>query len=108
MDQKQLGIRSRASSSASSSPLLGGRRPSISSRTASTLAARYVSFLQLAPGVLDLLGDGELVTVKTDEDGSEEEPPVARSASDYSYSATEYAGPGFRLVGDAGGTSSRF
>ncbi|PIL36293.1 hypothetical protein GSI_01956 [Ganoderma sinense ZZ0214-1] len=102
MDQKQLGIRSRASSSAGSSPLLGGRRPSISSCTASTLASRYVSFLQLAPGVLDLIGDGELVTVKTDEDDSEEESPVARSASDYSYSATEYAGPGFRLVGDAG------
>ncbi|KAM5533745.1 hypothetical protein V8D89_012618 [Ganoderma adspersum] len=101
MDQKQLGIRSRASSSASS-PLLGGRRPSISSRTASTLASRYVSFLQLAPGVLDLIGDGELATVKTEEDDSEEEPPAARSASDYSYSATEYAGPGFRLVGDAG------
>ncbi|EJF65204.1 FAD/NAD(P)-binding domain-containing protein [Dichomitus squalens LYAD-421 SS1] len=102
MDQKQLGIRSRASSSATNSPLPGGRRPSISARTASTLAGRYVSFLQLAPGVLDLIGDGELVAVKTDEDDGEEEPPVARSASDYSYSATEYAGPGFRLVGDAG------
>lgn len=107
MDQKQLGIRSRASSSANS-PLIGGRRPSISSRTASTLASRYVSFLQLAPGVLDLIGDGELVTVKTEEDDSEEETPAARSASDYSYSATDYAGPGFRLVGDAGGTFSCF
>ena len=103
MDQKQLGIRSRASSSAGNSPFLGGRRPSISARTASTLAERYVSFIQLAPGVLDLIGDGELVAVKTDEDSEEEESPVARSASDYSYSATEYAGPGFRLVGDAGG-----
>ena len=102
MDQKQLGIRSRASSSAGNSPFLGGRRLSISARTASTLAERYVSFIQLAPGVLDLIGDGELVAVKTDED-DEEESPVARSASDYSYSATEYAGPGFRLVGDAGG-----
>ena len=108
MDQKQLGVRSRASSSAGSSPLLGGRRPSISSCTASTLAPRYVSFLQLAPGIIDLVGDGELVTVKSDEDDSEEESPAARSASDYSYSATEYAGPGFRLVGDAGGMSSRF
>ena len=102
MDQKKLGIRSRASSSAGNSPRLGSRRPSISARTASTLADRYVSFLQLAPGVLDLVGDGELVAVKTDED--EEEPPVARTASDYSYSASEYGGPGFRLVGDAGGT----
>ena len=105
MDQKSLGIRSRASSSAGNSPLLGGRRPSISSRTASTLASRYVSFLQLAPGVLDLIGDGELVTVKMDEAEEEEETPMARSASDYSYSASEYAGSGFRLVGDSGGAS---
>ncbi|RPD58673.1 FAD/NAD(P)-binding domain-containing protein [Lentinus tigrinus ALCF2SS1-6] len=102
MDQKQLGIRSRASSSAGSPHPGGGRRGSISARTASTLADRYVSFLQLAPGVLGLVGDGELVSVKTDENDSEEEPPVARSASDYSYSAGEYAGPGFRIVGDAG------
>ena len=101
MEQKQLGIRSRASSTAGSPHLGGGRRGSISARTASTLADRYVSFLQLAPSVSNLIGDGELVSVKTDE-GSEEEPPVARSASDYSYSAGEYAGPGFRIVGDAG------
>ncbi|RPD78118.1 FAD/NAD(P)-binding domain-containing protein [Lentinus tigrinus ALCF2SS1-7] len=102
MDQKQLGVRSRASSSAGSPHPSGGHRGSISARTASTLADRYVSFLQLAPGVLGLVGDGELVSVKTDENDSEEEPPVARSASDYSYSAGEYAGPGFRIVGDAG------
>ncbi|KAI0769406.1 FAD/NAD-P-binding domain-containing protein [Trametes elegans] len=104
MDQKQLGIRSRASSSASASPSLGsGRRGSLSARTSSTLAERYLSFLQLAPGVLDLIGDGELVSLKTDEDEDEDsEGPVARSASDYSYSASEYAGPGWRLVGDAG------
>ncbi|RDX55249.1 FAD/NAD(P)-binding domain-containing protein [Lentinus brumalis] len=102
MDQKQLGIRSRASSSAGSPPLNGGRRDSISARTASTLADRYLSFLQLAPGVSSLVGDGELVSIKTDEEDSQEEAPVARSASDYSYSAAEYAGPGFRIVGDAG------
>ncbi|KAI0644720.1 hypothetical protein C8Q79DRAFT_912671 [Trametes meyenii] len=103
MDQKQLGIRSRASSSASGSPSLGGgRRDTLSARTSSTLSDRYLSFLQLAPGVLDLIGEGELVTLKTDEDDEEEECPVARSASDYSYSASEYAGPGWRLAGDAG------
>lgn len=104
MEQKALGIRSRASSSAGS-PNLNGRRGSISARTASTLADRYLSFLHLAPAVLDLIGpDAELVTVKTDdEDDSDEKIPVARSASDYSYSAPEYAGPGFRIVGDAGG-----
>ncbi|KAI9061696.1 FAD/NAD(P)-binding domain-containing protein [Trametes sanguinea] len=103
MDQKQLGIRSRASSSAGGSPCLGGvRRDSLSARTSSTLAERYLSFLQLAPGVLELIGDGELVALKTDEDDDEPEGPLARSASDYSYSATEYAGSGWRLVGDAG------
>ncbi|KAI0708919.1 FAD/NAD(P)-binding domain-containing protein [Cerioporus squamosus] len=103
MDQKQLGIRSRASSSAGSPHLNGGRRGSISARTASTLADRYLSFLQLAPGVSSLVGDGELVSIKTDEeDDSQQEAPVARSASDYSYSASEYAGAGFRIVGDAG------
>ncbi|KAI0779599.1 FAD/NAD-P-binding domain-containing protein [Fomes fomentarius] len=102
MDQKALGIRSRASSSAGS-PNLSARRGSISARTASTLADRYLSFLHLAPAVLDLIGpDAELVTVKIDEDDSDENIPVARSASDYSYSAPEYAGPGFRIVGDAG------
>ncbi|KAI0743665.1 hypothetical protein C8Q80DRAFT_855359 [Daedaleopsis nitida] len=104
MEQKQLGIRSRASSSAGQSPLLGGgRRGSISARTASTLTDRYVSFLQLAPGVLELIGDGELVSVQTDQEKENgEEPPIARSASDYSYSAPEYGGTGFRIVGDAG------
>lgn len=105
MDQKQLGIRSRASSSASGSPSLGNsvRRDTLSARASSTLAERYLSFLELAPGVLDLIGDGELVSLKTDEDEDDDaEVPVARSASDYSYSASHYAGPGWRLVGDAG------
>ena len=111
MDQKQLGVRSRASSSASSSPLLGSggaarrRAGSISAHTASTLTDRYVSFLQLCPTILGLIGDGELVAVKSDEDeDAETEGPLARSASDYSYSASDYAGPGWRIVGDAGGT----
>ncbi|KAI0332267.1 FAD/NAD-P-binding domain-containing protein [Cubamyces sp. BRFM 1775] len=104
MDQKQLGIRSRASSSAGGSPSLNNvPRDSLSARTSSTLAERYLSFLPLAPGVLDLIGDGELVSIKTEgEDDEETEGPVARSASDYSYSASEYAGPGWRAVGDAG------
>ncbi|KAI0633487.1 hypothetical protein C8Q77DRAFT_791625 [Trametes polyzona] len=103
MDQKQLGIRSRASSSAGGSPSLGSaRRDTLSARASSTLAERYLSFLQLAPGVLDLVGEGELVSIKTDQEEEDEEGPMARSASDYSYSASQYAGPGWRLVGDAG------
>ncbi|TCD62537.1 hypothetical protein EIP91_006764 [Steccherinum ochraceum] len=77
-------------------------------RKASALAERYLSFLHLAPGVVELIGDGELV--KVDEGGEEEsveeggahDTPTARSASDYSYSASVYAGNGYRIVGDAG------
>ena len=87
-------------------------------RKASALADKYLSFLNLAPGVLELIGE-EGVLVKVDEDGKEvgvatdaekgeaaegADVPVARTASDYSYSASKYAGKGYRIIGDAGGT----
>ncbi|KAJ6604263.1 putative halogenase, partial [Mycena vulgaris] len=54
-----------------------------------TLKNHYLSQLQLAPGLMQLLGvSGELVS-------------DIKSAGDYSYSATNYAGPHYRLVGDA-------
>ncbi|KAJ7451092.1 putative halogenase [Mycena latifolia] len=53
-----------------------------------TLKAHYLDQLKLAPGVMNLLGAGELVS-------------DIKSAGDYSYSATNYAGPKYRLVGDA-------
>lgn len=130
MDQKQLGVRSRAASSATSTPLpasplsnpLFNSMPSFTSmpsksngdssasaksssgtgsaRMHSTLAERYLTFLHLAPGVQALIGGGaELVNVE-DEKG---DAPAARSASDFSYQAEEYAGVGWRIVGDAGG-----
>ncbi|KAI0711652.1 hypothetical protein C8Q76DRAFT_652958 [Earliella scabrosa] len=83
MDQTQLSIRNRAMAS-------------------SSLTDRYRSFLLLAPTVRGLIGDGELVTVQSEEDDSPEEGPTVRSASDYSYSAPEYASPNFRIIGDAG------
>ncbi|KAF9075632.1 hypothetical protein BDP27DRAFT_1380744 [Rhodocollybia butyracea] len=56
-----------------------------------TMVARYVALFRLAPGIVKLItNQGSLV------DGS------VRSASDYSYSAPTYAGPGFRIAGDAG------
>ncbi|KAJ7480174.1 putative halogenase [Mycena galericulata] len=58
-----------------------------------TLVAHYLEQLKLAPGLVRLLADGELVS-------------VIRSAGDYSYSATHYAGTNFRLVGDAAVFSS--
>ncbi|KAH9918791.1 uncharacterized protein B0H18DRAFT_661236 [Fomitopsis serialis] len=131
MAQKELGLRSRASSSASPScspapsftnpaaaPGSASARPrslsTLSTRTASTLAERYLGFLQLAPGVRELIGEGALVDVAGPGMGmgvgSEherawsggEEARAVRSASDYSYHADVYAGEGWRLVGDAG------
>ncbi|KAJ7806294.1 putative halogenase [Mycena olivaceomarginata] len=53
--------------------------------------AFYLSQLQLTPGLLKLLENAELVS-------------DIKSAADYSYSTgdNQYAGPNFRLVGDAG------
>ncbi|KAH8998091.1 FAD/NAD(P)-binding domain-containing protein [Lactarius akahatsu] len=57
---------------------------------------RYLSALDLAPGVRQLRGpDGVMVR-------GESESDTVRTASDYSYSASYYAGENFRIVGDAG------
>ncbi|KAJ7215671.1 hypothetical protein B0H12DRAFT_1241973 [Mycena haematopus] len=50
----------------------------------------YLTLLNLAPGIIRLLGDAKLA----DE---------VKSAADYSYSASQYAGPNYRITGDAGG-----
>ena len=84
-----------------------------STRRTSALADRYLSLLHLAPGVLKLIGEGKLVKVDDGEHPISEEEyigsevPMTRSASDYSYSAGRYAGNGWRIVGDAGGTYAR-
>lgn len=51
-----------------------------------------------APTLCKLLKDAKLVTPENGKDG-----PV-KSATDFSYSASTYAGEGYRIVGDAGGT----
>ncbi|KAH9485155.1 Flavin-dependent halogenase armH1 [Psilocybe cubensis] len=57
----------------------------------SALVMRYLSNLSLTPGVVNLITtSGKLIN------GS------VKSASDFSYSAPSYAGPGYRIVGDAG------
>ncbi|KAF8829406.1 hypothetical protein HHX47_DHR3000525 [Lentinula edodes] len=57
----------------------------------STTATRYMTMLSLAPGIIKLItAQGSFV------EGS------VKSASDYSYSAPLYGGPGFRIAGDAG------
>ncbi|KAI0251931.1 hypothetical protein BJV78DRAFT_399245 [Lactifluus subvellereus] len=56
---------------------------------------RYLKALGLTPGVKQLLGlDSVLVR-------GESEADTIRTASDYSYSASSYAGEHFRIVGDA-------
>ncbi|KAI0316299.1 hypothetical protein OF83DRAFT_1084353 [Amylostereum chailletii] len=91
-------------------------------RTVLGARERYFAALELAPGVKALLGkhatimkggdpsagardlDDEDVEVPSfEEEGSEGgEDRTIRTASDYSYSAATYSGPGFRIVGDAG------
>ncbi|TFK23672.1 FAD binding domain-containing protein [Coprinopsis marcescibilis] len=60
-------------------------------RSESTIVARYISCLSLAPGVVDLITQSGILN-----EGS------VKSSSDFSYSANSYAGPGYRVVGDAG------
>lgn len=60
----------------------------------SSFVARYLANLALAPGVLNLIT----------ENGKMDEGSV-KNASDFSYSAPEYAGTGYRIIGDAGGKS---
>ncbi|KAK7464329.1 Flavin-dependent halogenase armH4 [Stygiomarasmius scandens] len=57
-----------------------------------TLRDHYLAQFELVPGLKQLLGDATLV-----EDG----PNTVKSATDFSYAATAYAGDHFRLVGDA-------
>lgn len=60
----------------------------------SSLQDIYLHQLKLAPGLIsDLIPNARMV--------EKEGGPLVRQASDYSYSASEYAGPGYRLVGDA-------
>ena len=58
----------------------------------STLRSRYLSYLSLAPGVVKLISDRGKLRDKS-----------VKSSSDFSYSANSYAGPGYRIAGDAGG-----
>jgi flavin-dependent dehydrogenase len=60
-----------------------------------SLEAHYHRQLKFTPSITTLLGDAEMV--------KKPDAPMVSSASDYSYQASHYAGPGFRLVGDAAG-----
>jgi hypothetical protein len=63
----------------------------------STAEQRYLKGLDLVPGLKRLLGfKGKMVR-------GEGEVSTVRTASDYSYSASSYAGENYRIVGDAAG-----
>ncbi|KIJ65857.1 hypothetical protein HYDPIDRAFT_109904 [Hydnomerulius pinastri MD-312] len=68
----------------------------------SSTATRYQSFLSLAPHVFNLIGDGVLVAKPSVDGPPGSLDPLVRSASDFSYSAPEYGGNSFRIIGDAG------
>ena len=68
--------------------------------------ARYQAMLSLAPNLIRLIGCGTLIS-KPSSDGSQSPADtLVRSAADFSYSAPQYAGDSFRIVGDAGGVSN--
>ncbi|KAI0064890.1 FAD/NAD(P)-binding domain-containing protein [Artomyces pyxidatus] len=108
--------------------------------SANNLTPRYMSALELAPGVCALLSEAVLIGAEAGEgvssndvksptsdntphtpstgpqeyfkqkpasdsangEGTGKTNEPVRSASDYSYSASTYAGEGFRIIGDAG------
>ncbi|KAF9476349.1 FAD binding domain-containing protein [Pholiota conissans] len=59
--------------------------------TDSTMTTRYLSNLSCAPGVMDLITKFGVLDYQS-----------VKSASDFSYSASSYAGNGYRIIGDAG------
>ncbi|EIW80822.1 FAD/NAD(P)-binding domain-containing protein [Coniophora puteana RWD-64-598 SS2] len=66
--------------------------------SASSLEDKYRSILKLAPGLMKMLESGTLVPKKG---AGEQKETRVRMASDFSYSAEGYAGPGYRIIGDA-------
>ncbi|KAG2353367.1 hypothetical protein BDR07DRAFT_1556706 [Suillus spraguei] len=67
-----------------------------------SMEERYGLSAALAPGLVELLGPAKLVQKQVVGGQPGELEPLIRSASDFSYSASSYEGPGFRVVGDAG------
>ncbi|KAF8895697.1 hypothetical protein CPB84DRAFT_1258377 [Gymnopilus junonius] len=75
------------------SPLPPSPFPSMTTpfRIDSSMTMRYLTSLASAPGLMDLITSSGIL-----EQGS------VKSANDFSYSAPSYAGPRYRIVGDAG------
>ena len=66
----------------------------------SSLQAHYLEEVQKVPGLIKLLGEATLK--------NSGQPGAVKSTSDFSYSASSYAGDHYRIVGDAGGKSRAF
>lgn len=66
----------------------------------SNLQAHYLQEVHKVPGLIKLLHKATL--------RDSGKTGAVKSASDYSYSATSYAGDHYRIAGDAGGTSRAF
>lgn len=64
-----------------------------------SLQDHYLEELPKAPGVMNLIGEGGKLR-------NRDKPEGVKSASDFSYSAPSYAGPYFRIAGDAGGAQT--
>ncbi|KAG2015793.1 hypothetical protein CC2G_009028 [Coprinopsis cinerea AmutBmut pab1-1] len=86
MNEKQYSARTKRPSE----PTTLNSDPTANDGPAS-LESRYLSSLSLAPGVVNLITQSGTL-----QKGS------VKSASDFSYSANSYAGPGYRIIGDAG------
>ncbi|KAJ7634562.1 putative halogenase [Roridomyces roridus] len=65
------------------------KKAKLSEMGAAAMQEHYLTQLQLAPGLVGLLGKAQQVG-------------DVKSAGDYSYSADKYAGGNYRIVGDAG------
>ena len=72
----------------------------------SSTVARYRAMLSLAPNLIRLLGCGTLISKPSSDGFRSPADTLVRSAADFSYSAPQYAGDSFRIVGDAGGVSN--
>ena len=66
----------------------------------SSLQGHYLEEVRKVPGLMKLLGEATL--------RNSGQPGAIKSTSDFSYSASSYAGDHYRIVGDAAGTSLAF
>jgi len=60
-----------------------------------SLQDHYLEELRRVPGVMKLIGEAQL--------RNKDKPEGVMAASDFSYAASSYAGPHYRIAGDAGG-----